>query len=222
MSQKNEENQGRKKLGKRQFAMSGMENPVPVFIYLYYIKFLQGAQYPQTRAYFCFDYLNVGYNEDDLKNLITRFAINAHADGNSPPCYGTTLDDIYRRRKGYVVVVVDAADLGPGDATIEFEGQFDGSKNDAKHTLSVPKEMQVSVYEGGRVRTIVAFFSANGMKETDKSDLDPGEYEWFEFTLTSAKKPRGLPYEDSGGTNMGPPVGPPYLYVPWLRKSEAA
>lgn len=214
MSQKDEEKQGHEEPGMRQFGTSGMEDPTPVFIYLYYIKFPQEEQSLQTRAYFCFDYLENEYSDDDLKNLIARFAINAHADGNSPPCYGTTLDDIYRRRKGYVVVVVDAEDLSPGEASIAFEGHFDGSKNDATHTLSAPKEMQVAVYEGGKVRTLVAFFSANSMKETDKSELDAGEYERFDFTLTSIKEARSLPYQDSGGTNMGPPVGPPYFYVP--------
>lgn len=188
-----------------------------VYIYLYYLKFPSAIGKPTvTRAYFCSDVPDSG-SAADLQKLIAKFAVNAYADDKDPSSFGPSLDGLARWRKGYVAVVVDAPGQKLGTGTLTFRGYFDDAWNDGTHTFSRSRQIQVPVQEGGATRDIVVLYSANGLNEPDMTDLDEGESEYFRFTLTfngtAAGTARGFPYEDSGGTNMGPPVGPPYAPV---------
>lgn len=185
----------------------------PVYIYLYYLKFgLTQVGPVETRAYFCCADGDT-YNQAQVDGFVRAFGTNAYMNGSQPRSIGPSLDAMPRYMKGIVAIVVDVPGQKPGSGTLTFAGEFNNVSNDASHTLSPPRQIGITVPDGsGGTRDIIAFYSLNGLNEPDMSDLDSGESEHFTFTLRFAQAARGFPYSDSGGTNMGPPTGPPYLY----------
>jgi hypothetical protein len=189
---------------------------VEVYIYLYYLKFTSTQADPvETRAYFCSADGDTS-NQAQIDGFVRTFAVNAHMNDIHPRSIGPNLDAMPRYRKGIIAIVVDVPGQTPEDGELTFEGRFNGAGawRIPTHTLSLPpRPIGVAVSDGhGGTREIIAFYSYNGLNEPlDMSDLDKGEFEQFLFELKFPGALTGFPYQDSGGTNMGPPTGPPYF-----------
>ncbi len=190
-----------------------------VYIYLYYLKFPSAqAGPPETRAYFCYADGDTSV-EAQIDGIVRTFALNAHINGNHPRSIGRNLDAMPRYKKGILAIVVDVPGQQPGDGELTFEGKFNDvgpwRPNPVHTLLHPPRQIGVAVSDGqGGTRDIIAFYSFNGLNEPDYSDLDEDEFERIQFTLSFPGALTNFPYQDSGGTNMGPPTGPPYFRQP--------
>lgn len=205
----------RKQRKKARKSKVGLKNSVttalPIHtIYFYYLKFDSLGEY-ETRLYYQFN------NDTPIENLehdIATLAINAYRNGNNPPCLGGEVDDLYRRRKSYFVVVVEGWALEP-IAPMELKRvDAHGNQYPSNHTFSHPQYFEVTVANvAGRKVILPGAFCLNVMQSatypgSDLGEMQPREFEDFELYLNLVP-PVFHEYPDSGGTNMGPPIGPP-------------
>jgi hypothetical protein len=189
----------------------------PACIYFYYIG-EHPATNPCVREYYQtygrFELRSREKVEDAVKDL-TRNARQPKIEQVPPPCGA---DWYYRvwTRKSYICIVID-------DPCYEFQRPgvvFDGRDNaKPNHTfydawnnrLNIPKA------DGARRECPVVCF-INHMQSEYGGDLQQ-ETERFHFDLLTEPPLPEIPladgrmarplYPDSGGTNMGPPLGPP-------------
>jgi hypothetical protein len=194
-------------LGKERIAGVEVE---PVSIYLYYIQLQPRVE----RAYYYFDFYEKPFTEAELMDELTELVANAFHNGTTPPSIGSTLSDLKWRRKGHVVIAVDAggAYVDPG-TPLTLKGKATRGDNDGTHTFGGVKYAKVSVHiDAANTKEIEIIYSYNDMQSYGASpprDLIEGETETFELTVTPKSGPVALWVPDSGGTNMGPPVPPP-------------
>lgn len=172
--------------------------------YLYYLRFDQEEGDPTVRAY---EYFNIKKAITNPESVMRKLARNAYFDRSSPPCYARSVDGLFRRRKGYVGFAIDSQyhDISDENAiTLKLD---DGDPAD--HTFLNPKYVSVPSGVPGDLTEISVVYFENEMRRrpgSEPGDLDIKESEDFRIHFTSK---RGRVVEDSGGTNMGPPVPPP-------------
>jgi hypothetical protein len=170
-----------------------------------------------------------------VKRIIRELGLNARSDKETPhsgvpPIHGTAFQDIYWRRKSYLVILIDykngakkwgleklnALTFIP-DTTLGYEENhsfFDG--RDYEVDLSDRKD-------GSEMRAAICCI--NHLTKNDQGDdlsyennkLGTQGFKLhinFDPPFVETSKAHGrsdvvIMYPDSGGTNMGPPVPPP-------------
>ena len=171
-------------------------------IYLYYARIKSNGTIDRERVYF-FHKKHAPITNVETK--IADMADNAVHDNDDPPAYGGKIKDLVRRRKGYFVLVIDSTRYKVDQNNpMTFAGT--GPANDGSHTFINARYMPVAV--GSKVLDVI--ICENIMrKHSTGNDLGDNESETFDLTVNFIPSlPRGM-FPDSGGTNMGPPLGPP-------------
>lgn len=183
---------------RERFAPSSPDAPIHC-IYFYYIKVITGGS--ELRVYYRFDKRNPVTN---IVNEITKLTINAFEDENNPPCIGNEVSDVDWRRKSYIVVMVEDYRLNRPPFGMQSEL---GKEN--RFTFGRVTSVTVPVTDNnGNSKNIMGGYLINTMKHYVYGDdlLEEDAGELFKIILNP---PILEFYPDSGGTNMGPPIGPP-------------
>jgi len=138
-----------------------------------------------------------------VEDLARRLTLNARLqiEKQVPPPDGANLENIVWRRKSYVVFVLDSEGEGWTDGKRISFYQRDGYLRN--HTFYDAWDFSIDL--GGTPRHAVGFINYMWRGPGDQRPLGRAAQR-FRFRLDPAKQPR---YPDSGGTNMGPPIGPP-------------
>jgi hypothetical protein len=142
---------------------------------------------------------------DDVPNLLARLTLNARRPEHEQFPWPEAYDAKNRvwRRKSYYAIVIDHPTFG------FIQGQ-DGiiirnNNSEANYTLYDGQVKSIQVGTG----QCSAFYCINHFKKdrggNDHSSSDPL---YYDFELNT-NLPEGIRYPDSGGTNTGPPIGPP-------------
>lgn len=141
---------------------------------------------------------------DDVPYLLTKLTLNARRPENEQFPWPEPQDDRKRlfRRKGYFAIVIDHQDYW----FIENQGLVFSESESPNYTF----------YDGQveRIRVgsefISAFYCINHMKkDRNGNDASSSPMSYRYTPNTNRPLPRSAFYPDSGGTNMGPPIGPP-------------
>lgn len=153
---------------------------------------------------------------EDVPEIVRTLALNARkpTKDQSPAPTGYNLQSIKWERKSYISFVIDDDNLRlKRDEAIEFDRENDGAEN---HSFF--DGWDFDIYVGGKYRQ--AFCCINHVKRNQAGgdlghDIREGETkipEYFHFRLNTVPPQESLRprFPDSGGTNMGPPVPPPY------------
>jgi len=184
-------------------------------IYLYYIRIGPQGGKDVSVHYYSSGHLPI----TDADAAINRVAADAHLYGLADPrCVGTSICDLVRRRISYVVFAINDARGGKlTGVTFRDDIANDALPNGAgKHTFKRFASRQLGVAgSDGKSTLLQLVYCLNDMSRKKKpaGPLGKDEREDFKFSLDFAK-PAGqgaiaFAVEDSGGTNMGPPVPPP-------------
>jgi hypothetical protein len=181
---------------------------VPSCMYFYYIRPEARRRDPYVRRYYYVrDNDVIDYGE--LEDLVRQLAINARnpdAAAQNPPPDGNSLDFNVWTRKSYIAFVIDDPNSGfDEDNPIQFDYNDDGIIN---HSFfdGWCRRIDLSANGNGGLRRSALCFM-NHMKEGAFNDLGR-ENAFMPFRL-KIEPPPARGYPDSGGTNMGPPIGPP-------------
>lgn len=173
--------------------------------YVYYLRYDEQGTLVATRAYEYFD-IKKKINQPEAK--IRQLARNAYFDRDNPPCYATSVDGLFRRRKGYVAFVIDSAYHHVSSENDVVLTMLDGSVATA---FSNPRYLEFSTNIPGNQVTVPTVYFENEMSKAGANgpeDLCEKEHQDFSLRINRGGG-RGFRVEDSGGTNMGPPVPPP-------------
>jgi hypothetical protein len=185
-------------------------------IYFYYLHFPAEADEPdRADIYEAFDIDDAIEDQAELMSRIKRLTLNAITNGKNPPRYAESIKDLNMDRQSYYVVVADSPDKKFAAAGgIKFEGKNHNDKvTDGTHTFGneLYLEYDVTLADGTK-RDLTGACYVNilhGKKDNGNSErLKKGEWECFKIDLKFQNKRLRL-VDDSGGTNMGPPVPPP-------------
>jgi hypothetical protein len=179
-----------------------LDLPEAFAAYYYFIDLDNNAIVP-------YEYFNIGHKIVDLDLLVKTLSQNHVAEGVCPPPYCKNTFDMFWRRIGYLVFATDA----PGvlnETAIRFSEV--GTGKDGDHTFHYIGPSEVTVQVEGVDQKIYAVVFFNEMMKrksllSKSRPLKAKESESFKFQFPFDRhKPR---IDDSGGTNMGPPVPPP-------------
>lgn len=182
----------------------------PHCIYFYYVG-LDSGKVDDIRHYY-HDNGTVPIEYNDAKNIAQKLANNAALGDHVPPQTGSAFKNMVWRRISYFIFVVDHMKYTTWPTkSIEFNSKDGGLPN---HTFYDATEFEVDVPRpiGPPVRRS-AFMCINHMKYTNGSPWPtPNASEFFSFSLILKLGNYPEPWKyDPGGTNQGPPVGPPDL-----------
>ncbi len=188
----------------------------PFSMSFYYIK-VNADQSWQSTHYF-YDQ-NTDIEEEHLDLVLPYLADNAIKGKNIPPKHGENFREVIWRRKSFIAFVVDSADFKLKDGE---EGLIVEHQSHPNHTFFDARYIDTGNWEdsaGNLLNNLSCILCINHMKG-NKYGQDIGEREekvYFSLQLESrgaAAQGRGLAAEfsiDSGGTNTGPPVSPPFI-----------
>ncbi|HEY5713271.1 MAG TPA: hypothetical protein VIT38_15355 [Allosphingosinicella sp.] len=205
-----------KKLGDLKF------RKVPSCIYFYYIKLNDNG--PATIKHYYYSDGDRKIHADDIPELVRQLGRNGREIYGVPPQHGegfstTDYRRIAWRRKSYIAFLLDNDDADAhfsknNKNAFKFYRKQDATKN---HSFFDGFEVEVDLSDdedGSQIRTAVVCI--NHMKKTaDGNDLGIGgvaEEDEYKFELNIQLNRASLTRApDSGGTNMGPPVPPPFI-----------
>ena len=189
-------------------------------IYLYHLKFKGENPKPDTiTAHYYFNPAG-----GDVMTYIPTLVKQVYEQAERhTTCFGTRMEDIVWRRKSYLAVTVEVDDDREieDNLKLDFEHKKIIGYGDAKHTIGDSQPIKVTVPTAGGTKTIRGAYAPNLVTK------DGGPLSWlmsdsekFKYKLKFKHKKRLLvgvgvanEFEDSGGTNMGPPVPPPNLII---------
>ncbi|HEY5713270.1 MAG TPA: hypothetical protein VIT38_15350 [Allosphingosinicella sp.] len=185
-------------------ATSDLELEGIISAYLYYLDFGGGSTVVSEAIYEYYDRPGATVNRD---NLVLQLATNAHTGGDDPIPYTTNHQYFMMRRKSWLIIVAaNAPDIDDVNS-IEFVGvDSQGRHNDGRHTFL---NINYSAITFGATRLQIVTCENHMQSKANRRNLDPREWEDFQFTLQFDGAAARLLGPDSGGTNMGPPVPPP-------------
>lgn len=188
-------------------------------LYLYYLRFTRTNSRPSSiTAHY---YFNPDPANPITQAFIEQTAREIYSSGAAhPTCYGTSFDDLVRRRKSYFAVVVELDDDSEinGQVSLKLDYVFipQVSHRDAAHTFKRPRHFAVNV----GTKTIKGVYYENLIERaTGIGHFGLAEDHWYHLKFT--RKDLRLfdetenNFNDSGGTNMGPPVPPPAHLPPF-------
>ena len=172
-------------------------------VYFNYYKIDRRGIVETKRSYIARNRRADGIDRNQLRQLI----MNARTGDDEPQAYGESIADIYMRKKGYVVFAIDGPEL---DEEIPIEISNANDAAESEHTFSDAECMSIYVGPGDNVDVAVVANRILGRSGQDDDHLG-NTTEKFLFKLNPRDPSlRGKDLEpESGGTNMGPPVGPP-------------
>jgi hypothetical protein len=192
-------------------------------VYLYYLKVGRTTNKAKdTSAHY---YFNGEDPIDDIRDCITTLASRIHENGLvDPTCHGTKTSDLICRRVSYFVIVVyDERGRKLNEDSLVFEDKIvedDSQDNKGKHTFLPVEYFEVDIL--GSTNKLQVVYCKNSLlsKKHVGKKLGDDEREYFRHHLSFANGARIIlasagflkPLfgdDDSGGTNMGPPVPPP-------------
>jgi hypothetical protein len=171
--------------------------------YVLYLDFSTGSPQPARRAY---EYYDIGNSIGDVDACMMALAKNALDHGDNPRPYTRDFKYFVMNRVSYVFVVVHGAKIDISDAKI-FEGKDKNNTiNDGTHTFLYQGYKEIDLGDG---RDLDVVYYVNSMTAyAGKKRLKAKEWEDFRLKL-KLHGGREILGDDSGGTNMGPPVPPP-------------
>lgn len=178
-------------------------------IYFYYLKERGGGKFV-AQAYY-YDHGDTPIRAEQFDGIVKRLTENAILDTDMPPKMAYDFDGAKWRRKSWLVVVLEDEDsaFDRYDPIVFDENNSDYDVNysfgDGELIVTRP-EIKGETLQLNGLRAI------NHMKRNEKGDpLLDGEKAKYKFRLNFSNSRRAhlLNYQDSGGTNMGPPVPPP-------------
>jgi hypothetical protein len=179
-------------------------------VYLYY--FINRGGDTESRMYY---YLDRSLPQQDFNSVMASLVVNAMNGDSDPSCHGTYVTDLIRRRYSYVVIALESDDSKMGSTkAAKIYNKF-GQKKEATHTFKNPKYGELELILNGSKRIISWVAYENHMIDyaTDKPLKNKSEKFTLSCTCRSATgRSMKILDEESGGTNMGPPVGPPYRF----------
>ncbi len=150
-----------------------------------------------------YEYFNTKIPILDINNLVRNLSKNHLEEGTFPPRYSDGTEHMFWRRVSYLIFATDKAGVLNAGA-VKFKPRRGSS---AMHTIDLSGPFEVTAHANGADRTIYALVFRNHMIRRDTTRrLKAGEREAFKFIFGFDRRD---PIEDSGGTNMGPPVPPP-------------
>lgn len=144
-----------------------------------------------------------GYTDADVKRILRETIENAILS-NVPPYYCEGEDLMYMRRKSLVVFVVESDTILSQSGDMTFQS-YKG--NNGYHTFDRNRRRYFKFNKNNR--TFYVSYCLNIMKSTDGEDLALLDYERFWIDLPYQKRGKRDREPGTGGTNMGPPLGPP-------------
>jgi hypothetical protein len=184
----------------------------PHTIYFYYILFTSNTDYT-IKSYHYFS----GDNPiDNPSQKIIDLTANAIDGGSNPLPNGTSFDEVNRARKGWFVIALDGAEFIKPDP-IDFEcndaQKLESINNNGRHTFYYRGRLDDTI-RGRQISIVNYLYPAKSFDHGE--DLLDDEWEHFvvRFLYRRGAQLTEFSYEDSGGTNMGPPPPPPgRIYV---------
>lgn len=210
--------------GQRSIYRAGPGGNIPHSIYLYYVDGFPAT--PQSiRAYF-YHHPDAIESVAEILQILTTpdsytgltLLANACDDLDWPPKAGYGFAAVKRRKRSYMVVVLadpqhtlvecDAVRIVAGGQYADNYCYFDGIDwGDFQFTNS----------EGDQISASAVSFINHMHKDDIGGDLEIGEEQHHKFKIRGALRGSLAPvveFEDSGGTNLGPPVPPPAFFTP--------
>jgi hypothetical protein len=191
----------------------------PTSIHFYYIEVDQTGSV-SSRLFF-YDQLK-DISENDLAKILPYLYFNARNNGGVPPEYGTDIRKLEWKRKSYLAFMIKSATY-----ELTSADQFEFDQKTPNHSFFDAKPVNVTSWmdsSGTQVTDVSGLRMINHMKRDEGGhDLEPKEKQKyiFKITLASRGKSRDTQEVDGGGTNMGPPVGPPYILLLDPTKAKA-
>lgn len=181
---------------------------VPHSIYFYYVgpEYIDGSGDPYRKVfhYYYFDPDRPIYH-DEVEDRVTALAENArrHPSRQYPPAHGEDFKYVVWDCKSYIVFLVDDDIELERDGAVDFQPTIWGGGDN--HSFFDAWDMSIEV--AGNLRPAVG--CVNYMKR-DLSGADLGRIKQvFTVTVNPKTGSKRLTWPDSGGTNNGPPIGPP-------------
>lgn len=172
---------------------------VPACIYFYYV----GEDGKTSKNYYYTDGENKPIHYDKVQGIVQRLAANAAASGRDPPQDGINSDHLVWSRVSYLAFVLSSDQASWDGQAIKVTAD-DG---EPKHGFYDGMDKQIDI-GGGKMRW--AAWCINYMKDMDWKDLGNEDRTCrLDLQIKTGKARKKVPWPDSGGTNMGPPVPPP-------------
>jgi len=179
----------------------------PWCVYLYYLGEQDSVGRRPVRHYY--RAFNNQIPRAELESVVVELARNARRHDSSPPPIGADWRYMVWDRISYLVVVVDDPAVVLDPKAIVFTQKHDAQPN---HSFFDAQNAIINIAEPGEsARRVPVVSCINHMKMNANGDPQVGPRK-HHFDLYGSNLPLPdlkLEYPDSGGTNMGPPVGPP-------------
>jgi hypothetical protein len=177
----------------------------PCCIYFYYIG--EPTDGYQTVLHYYYTGTNEPIMTEELRTKIKDLVLNARKRSwqNPPPC-GSDGRYIVWTRKSYLVIAVDNPSyrFDPNQQAVVFKEPQDTFFDGWDDKINIP--------DASGNRHVSVFCCINYMKKNaagddlEDADSDPPQPIIFDVNPNPLIQ---VPFPDSGGTNMGPPVPPP-------------
>ncbi len=148
----------------------------------------------------------------DLESAIIHLADNAQGSKNNPPYYTKDLSLVRMRRQSYVAFAVSAQDWTLGLSNeIKVTGNDDFGHPISNGAYTFANTVTHPSLVGKPTAPLLVVYFENAMMSVRGGQLADREFETFRFELPFfAQRKKRVRAPDSGGTNMGPPVPPPF------------
>jgi hypothetical protein len=169
---------------------------------VYLQHFVNGVLYRQYEVvYRNKQVYNTGYSDAKVQGII-KDAIRETILKTTSPDYYNADEVMYMRRRSVLVFAVESNNTLTTNGETAFRSE---KSNYGYHTFDKKNHFSDTLDN----RTFYVSYCLNHMKSTDHGDLWDRESEYFDIDLPYDKSRDGDPEPGTGGTNMGPPIGPP-------------
>ncbi len=176
--------------------------------YFYYIEYADGER--TISVYEKFQDTALGSVGSEVPSLID----NHLRTGNNPKYGGNDFDDIVRKRKGYFIVALDGASFSSNDPITfrcDASSETDSIGNNGKHTFTPLGTFNVVI---GTKNISVTAYLYRAQSYIRPANLGNTEREHYHIKFDGELRAELVTlYEESGGTNLGPPPRPPVVPI---------
>ena len=145
-----------------------------------------------------------------LKRLIKKLARNHRENIDMPPKAGNSFKSFKWRRISFIVVLLDNAEIRLKTKNKDYGAlEILEEKGNSNFSLFNGEDLEITLPTKDGPRTVTAVACINYMEDEDGDRLDDDESRYYELRIRADVPGLQPGREGEGGTNMGPPIGPP-------------